>query len=383
MNSNRFIQRTTTVLAALAVVGVALTGCSATPAPTPTTGSTSVGGDAFLASVTQAATSFPVPTTPISGVAKFAGGTVFYIPITLRAPSFVSTQAALTEALGSVGIKVQSCPADGNPANIAACSDQAIAAGALAIVSDALPYQMGVEAFGKARAAGIPVVVTNQGPGETDFPADKTLAYLASGASNMDRAMLHWAAQDSGGKATILVSRATDGFWSSKFMTDALAELPKYCAGCTVVGPVDVSTATQAQLQANLSAQLISDPNITYVISDFAQYIPQVTGAITDSGRTDVKYLTGGGSLGAIQGVAGGAFTAVAADATAFIGWHQADTVLRLITGLAVPEFKPSDAPVRLFTKDTLPQNLNDAAEASGEWFGPVSFKDDYKALWK
>jgi len=376
-------------LAAVAATSLALAACSTTateePAATPSESAPAATPqeESFLDLVTQPAASYPMPTEPIEGVEEFAGGTVFYIPITLRAPTFVATQAALEEAFRAVDITVQSCPADGNPANIASCADQAIAADALAIITDAWPYQMGAEALTKARNAGLPVVVTNQGPNEQDFPADETLAYIPSGAPGMNKGIFHWIAEDSGGDAVILISRSADGYWSSKFMADAIEELPTICPDCTVAATVDISTATQAQLQGNIAAELISNPDIEYLVTDFAQYIPQATGAIQDSGRTDVKYLTGSASLGAIQGVAGGSFAGVAAEGTAFIGWQQADTVLRLLTGTPVPEHGLDDAPVRLFTKDTLPENLTEEAELSGEWFGPVSFKDDFKALWQ
>ena len=387
MHSTLRIRRAGLGLAAALTASLLAVGCAATDTAEPAEPGAATPGnsadlDAFLESVTAASDAYPILTEPVEGVEQFAGGTVFYMPVTLRAPTFAATQAALTEALAEVDITVQSCPADGNPANVASCVDQAVAAGALAIISDAVPYQMGAEAFTSARAAGIPLLISNQGPNEPDFPADETLAYIPSGAVAMDRAMLHWAAQDSGGDATILVTRSTDGYWNPKFMSDAMAEVPEYCPGCEIID-LEISTANQAQLQAHIAAELISNPDIAYLITDFAQYIPQATGAIQDSGRTDVKYLTGSATLGAIQGVAGGAFAGVAAEATAFIGWQQADTVLRLLTGQKIPEREPGYAPVRLFTPDTLPEELSEDAERSGEWFGPTTFKDDFRALWQ
>ncbi|WP_460774535.1 sugar ABC transporter substrate-binding protein [Microbacterium sp. GXF7504] len=386
----RIIRRGAVGLAALISAGALVVGCaSGTPDAAPAeSGSAAADGfdraslEAYVDGVTRPADAFPILPEPVEGATSHAGGTVFYIPISLRAPIFAATQTSLGEALGEVGITLQSCPADGNPANIASCVEQAKAADALAIVADAVPYQMGAEAFTSARNAGIPVVISSQGPNEVDFPADETLAYIPSGAVAMDRAMLHWAALDSDGTANILVTRSTDGQWNPKFMKDAMDELPEYCPGCTIQD-LEISTANQPQLQANLAAELISNADITYLITDFAQYIPQATGAITDSGRTDIKYLTGAATLGAIEGVAGGAFAGVAAEATAFTGWQQADTVLRLLAGQEVPEREAGYAPIRLFTKSTLPEQINEAAEQSGEWFGPTTFKDEFLALWK
>ncbi|MCX6502687.1 MAG: substrate-binding domain-containing protein [Microbacterium sp.] len=384
--THRFARRGGLTLIAVTSAALALAGCaSSTPAAESSSSAASGESEnaAYLETVTQPAESYPVPTDPIEGVDAFAGGTVFYVPITLRAPTFAAIQSSLQEALSEVGITVQSCPADGSPANIASCVDQAIAAGALGVIADAIPYQMGAEAFTKAREAGLPVIITDQGPNEQDFPADESLAYIPSGAPATDEAMLRWIAEDSNGEGVILVSRSADGYWSSKFMSDALEDLPSYCPGCTVAATVDISTATQAQLQSNIAAELISNPDIGYLITDFAQYIPQATGAIQDSGRTDVKFLTGSGTLGAIEGVKAGQFAAVAAEPTALIGYRQADTLLRLLTGTPVAEIVPGEEPIRLFTADTLPENLTDEAALSGEWFGPTSFKKDFVALWQ
>lgn len=377
------LRRGALALTAVAVTSIALIGCSADTSAEEPTGAEAPAVDEFLAEVTQAHESYPVPTEPIEGVADLAGSTVYYVPVTLRAPAFVTIQASLEEALAAADITLVSCPADGNPANISSCVDQAIAAGALGVIADAIPYQMGAEAFDKARGAGLPVVVANQGPNEEDFPADETLAYIPASAVSSDRAMLHWIAEDSGGDATILVSRSADGYWSSSFMQTALDELPEYCPDCTVAATIDISTATQAQLQSNIAAELISNPDIDYLITDFAQYVPQATGAIQDSGRTDVKFLTGSATLGAVQGVAGGAFAGVVAEALAFIGYQEADTLLRLVTGAPVAELEPGSNPVRLFTADTLPEKIDEEAELSGEWFGPTSFKDEFVALWQ
>lgn len=385
--SSRSVRRGGMALAAVAAASLALTACAggSTPAAETTTAAATEESEnaKYLAEVTQPAASYPIPTEPLEGVGELAGGTVFYIPITLRAPTFAATQQSLQEALGEVDITVQSCPADGNPANIASCVEQAIAAGALGVVADAIPYQMGAEAFTKARENGLPVVITNQGPNEKDFPADESLAYIPSGAPATDEAMLRWIAEDSDGEGVILVSRSADGYWSSKFMEDALDKLPEFCPGCTVAATVDISTATQSQLQGNIAAELISNPEIGYLVTDFAQYIPQATGAIQDSGRTDIKYLTGAGTLGAIEGVKAGQFAGVAAEPTAFIGYRQADTLLRLLTGTPVEEMVAGEEPIRLFTQDTLPENISEAAVLSGEWFGPTSFKKDFVALWK
>lgn len=53
---------------------------------------------------------------------------------------------------------------------------------------------------------------------------------------------------------------------------------------------------------------------------------------------------------------------------------------MRLMLGTDVPEYT---IPVRLFTRDTIGSvELTSDAEQSGVWFGPVTFRDDFKKLW-
>ena len=51
-----------------------------------------------------------------------------------------------------------------------------------------------------------------------------------------------------------------------------------------------------------------------------------------------------------------------------------------MMLGVEVPEY---EIPIRLFTRDNVGEiAVTPEAEASGEWYGPTDYPDDFKTLW-
>lgn len=375
-------RRTLMLASGVALAALALAGCSSSDAAAPT--SSSGGSSSGLAKAVAAAealpTSYPIPTDPIPGVSALAGKTIYYIPITQQAPQFAVTGAALKKALATVDITVQTCDGKGTPTDIGACIGQAQGAGAAGIVLDAVPYELAANGIDAARAAGIPVIVSDQGPTDDKYPADATLAYLPAPAPATDTALLQWIAQDSGGKANILINEDADGPWPAAYMKTALAQLKKDCPDCkTTINKV--SSANFPQVAPSTSAALLADPSIDYVFTDFAQFLQPTQGGIQSAGVADsVKVVSGAAVLGTYQAVKSGQLAAAAGQAASFQGWQSADIMLRLITKTKVGEYA---IPTRLFSPTNIGSvSLTAAAEASGEWFGPTTFPDDFAKLW-
>ncbi|KRC51637.1 hypothetical protein ASE16_00630 [Leifsonia sp. Root227] len=375
-------RRSLMLASGIAVAALALAGCSADDAAAPS--SSSAAGSSDLAKAVAAAealpTSYPIPADPISGVSALKGKTVYYIPITQQAPQFTVTGTALKKALGTVGITVQTCDGKGTPTDIGACIGQAQGAGAAGIILDAIPYELAANGLDAARAAGIPVIVSDQGPTDDKYPADATLAYLPAPAPATDTALLQWIAKDSGGKANILINQDADGPWPAAYMKTALAQLKKDCPDCkTTIN--QVSSANFAQVAPSTSAALLADPSIDYVFTDFAQFLQPTQGGIQSAGVADtVKVVSGAAVLGTYQAVKAGQLAAAAGQAASFQGWQAGDIILRLITKTKVGDYA---IPTRLFSPTNIDSvTLTAAAEASGEWFGPTTFPADFKKLW-
>ncbi|MEF2975964.1 sugar ABC transporter substrate-binding protein [Subtercola sp. YIM 133946] len=381
----RFTSRraaTLATLSGLAIGALALAGCSSDTGTSASTSTASAGSSSLSAAVSTVEnplSAYPVPTDAIADVSSMKGKTVYYIPITLQSPAFTVVANAMTAALTSVGATLQQCDGKGTPTDISACINQATQAGAAAIVTDAIPYAEASNAFDAAQAAGIPVIINNQLDDPT-HPDSKTLLTLQGPGGDMDVALFQWFAQDSGGSGSLLVNQSTDGPSPAGYVATAKSQLATDCPGCTVVVN-GISVSSFSLIPSSTSSALLQNPDVGYVEAQFDQYLQPTQAGVQQSGRTDIKGMTGAGGLGSLQALASNNFLyAVASPALAFQGWIDVDAAIRMVNGTTVPAYT---IPIRLFTRDNISSvALTDAAQQSGEWFGPTTFTDEFKKLW-
>lgn len=370
------------VAAALALV---LTGCSGggTPADAGSSSQPSDNANAELAqevdTLTQPLDAYPMPNEAVEGVAALAGGTVYYVPITLRAPQFAVTQAGIEAAAEAAGLNVQVCDGQGNPTGVSSCVDQATQAKATGIVLDGIPYDLAANSIDAAQGAGIPVIISNQITDER-HPVSATFAYVPPAGSEQLLALTKWITLDSDGTANILFNRATDGASQKAYVEAATSALPEICPGCTAT-VYDVSSANFAQIPASTSSALLKNPDIDYLVSEFAEYLHPASDGVQQAGMTGkVQMLAAAAALSSIEEVSKGGLAAVTAQAAAYQGWVDLDAVLRLVAGQEVPEYT---IPIRLFTPESAADvTLTTEAEQSGEWFGPTTFTEQFATLW-
>ncbi|MGW2788267.1 sugar ABC transporter substrate-binding protein, partial [Streptomyces populi] len=302
----------------------------------------------------------------------------FYIPITKQAPQFTTTQKTLTAAAKAAGLRVQVCDGKGTPTDIGGCIGQATDAKAAAIIADAVPYKLAGNGLDAAQKAGIPVVISNQVP-DPAHPASKTLTWVPVPGGEQQVRLFDWITADSKGKANILINQSADGLSPAAYVADGQTSLEKNCPDCKLTVN-KVSSSNFALIPSSTSAALLKDPAVTYVNSQFEQYLQPTQGGVQQASRTDIKVVTGSASLGGMKALKSGSLAAVTAQAAAFQGWVDTDAALRLILGRPVPKYT---IPTRLFTKDNIGDvQLTEQAELSGEWFGPAGFSEDFKKLW-
>ena len=373
------------VAGSLAVAALALAGCDSTGSATgPTSSSSSSSGATGLAAdvqkLEQPLTSWPVPSDKPSNAQALKGKTVYFIPITLQAPQFATTQTAVTAALAALGADIQVCDGQGTPTGVSTCVDQATKAGAAAIIADAIQYEIAGNSFDAAQAAGIPVLITDQAP-STAHPDSKTLATITGELGNqMDEALAKWIVVDSDSKADVLANIATDGSSPAIYFKSAQA-IYSACADCTVTTN-GVSAANFALIAPSTSAALLKDTNIDYLQVQFGIYSQASMGGIQAAGRAGkVQTVTGAAQLGELQSVQSDTLAAAVSPSAAYEGWIFADAALRLVAGDPIPDYA---VPYRLFTKNNIDSvTLTADAMNAGAWYGPTeSFQDAFKTLW-
>ncbi|MEQ6896378.1 substrate-binding domain-containing protein [Microbacterium sp. KR10-403] len=378
--------RALAVLAVGAALTAGLAACSSSSsggddagkATASSGGSTDSALSQTVASLEKELDAFPVPTDSVDGVADLAGGTVYYIPITSRAPQFAVTQQGLTAAAKAAGLKVQLCDGEGTPTAISACVTQAQHAKAAGIVLDGLAYDMAANAIDAAQKAGVPVVLSNQLPSDR-HPVSATFAYAGTAGSPQMVALADWIALDSDGKANVLINEATDGESQIAYVDAGIAEFKKVCPGCTVTVN-KISSASFQQIPSSTSSALLKNPDIDYVISEFAEFL-QPTQQGVQQASAKVTMTTGASALSTLKELKGGATLAAAtAQAAGYQGWVDLDAILRLHAGQTVPDY---EIPSRLFTPESAGSlTLTSDAEVSGEWFAPTTYTSDFQKLW-
>ncbi|MEQ6896374.1 substrate-binding domain-containing protein [Microbacterium sp. KR10-403] len=376
------LMRAVTAGAAVATVALSLAACSSTSddkaASSPAASAENTASSA-LAALQKPLDAYPVPTEPVTGATDLAGGTLYYIPITSQSPEFAVDQAGVKAAADALGMKVQVCDGKGTPTEVSSCIDNATNAKATGIILDAVPYDMAANSIAAAQKAGIPVVIGNQ-VADDRHPTTATFTYTAVSGSAQQQALARWIIADSDGKANVLINETTDGHSQIQYVEDALSVFKDECPGCTVATN-EISSANFSQVPSSTSSALLKNSDTDYLMVEFSQFLQASQAGVQNAGASGrLTVVTGSATLNDIKSVAAGTIGAATAQASAFVGWMYVDATLRLIAGQEVPEYT---IPIRLFTKDTMSDvQLTDAAQASGEWFGPADFTDQFKKLW-
>jgi len=372
-------------IAAAALLAACSSGSSSSTSTTTagSTSSTSAGVAKAEAMVTQLeapTTTYPVPTTAISGVSALRGKTVYYIPLVKVIPGFVVTAATMQAALAAAGISLQVCDGQGNPTSVSACVRQAEGAKAIGIITDAIPYGMAQNSLDAAKAAGIPIIIADQIPPAGSPAGNDSLTYV-QGVINQPSQIAWWIIANSQGKANAIIAQESDSQSSLAYVTNALPIFRQYCPGCTITVKSITGTSNN-QLASDTSSNLLSHPQANYYYTEFEDSLDPTVQGIQQANKTSsVALSVAGGSTDGLGRLKSDQIVkAVVVVDQAYAGWALSDEILRMATkSPVVTETFPS----RLFTSQNIGTiQVTAAAQASGAWFGSTSYQSSFKQLW-
>jgi ribose transport system substrate-binding protein len=380
----------TAAIAAVALLAACSSSSSssssgASTGTSPTT-ATSSSGDTGLAKaqamVTQlegTASTYPVPTASIPGVSGLRGKTVYYVPLVQFIPGFVVTAATMKTALAKVGVKLQVCDGQGQPSAVAACVKQAETAGAIGIVTDAIPYGMAQNAFDEAKSKGVPIIIADQYPPTASTTNDNAVTYVP-GVVDQPSQIAWWVIASSQGKANIVIAEEADSPSSKQYVTNSLPIYTQNCPGCKVTVKT-ITASTDALLAQATSSNILSTPGVDYYYTEFEDSLQPTVQGIQQSSKTDISLSVAGGSVNGLGLLKGNSVVkAVVAVDQAYAGWALSDEILRMATKSG-PVAEPF--PSRLFTKDNIGTiQVTPAAQSTGEWFGDTSYQGAFLKLW-
>lgn len=324
---------------------------------------------------------FTAPGPELGDLSALEGKTVHYVAANYQIPMFHNVADAITEALETVGVGVQVCDGKASPASMATCLDQAVNAGADAVISGSIPEELATVGFKAVQDAGIPLLFTQVAPAGPGAP-DK-VAYLTPNNIELNAWNSNWVIADSGGAADILIVKVTDTPATTMWTDEgAIKVYEQACPDCTVT-VVETNTGQLQKLPSLVTAALVADPEIGYVHAPFDITVQPTVQGIQAAGRTDVKVASSDGNLAVMQMLGEGRFmaTEVGYNQNAF-GWYAADQTLRMMSGnesvqnLTFP-FR------RLFDASNVGElELTPEAETAGSWYGGLDYKDGFKQLW-
>lgn len=323
---------------------------------------------------------FTAPGPEFDGSA-IAGKTVYFIPATLQVPVLNVIGEHLTDALGKLDATVQICDGKANPADISSCVAQAIGANAGAVVSAGITPEFAPAAFTDLQAAGIPWVQGLTAPAGDGDPAQ--VAYVTENQVLLQQWSTNWVIADSNAKANVLVIKLVDTP-ATTLWADAgiLATYEDGCADC-VVEVIEINSGQLDRLQSLISSTLVANPDITYIQSQFDQFLPAVTQGIQSAARDDITIASVDGFLATLQDMeAGGNIASAVAYNKAALGWYLADAAARMAAGQ--PAVQNLEFPYRrAFNESNVGDlTLTPEAEASGEWFGDADYQAGFLELW-
>jgi ribose transport system substrate-binding protein len=355
------------------------TGASSSPSATSSASAGVAAAQKMLAQLEGTTSSYPVPTADVSGVSKFAGKTVFYIPLDAHIPGFVVTAATMKTALAKAGLKFQECDGQGNPSAIASCVSQAQGVNAAGIVLDAIPYGMAQNALDAAKGKGIPIVIADQY--SQGAQSTNQVAYV-QGVVDQPSQIAYWLIASSGGKASAIIAEEEDSPSSIAYVQNALPIFKQDCPDChIVVKPITASMSDQ-QITAAVTSNVQTDPTAQYYYTEFEDSLQDTVSGIQAAGKaSSVGIAVAGGSVNGLGLLKSGQLVkAVVAVDQPYAGWALTDEVLRMMTKSGpVTETFPS----RLFDAANIGSvQVTSAAQDSGAWFGDDSYQASFEKLW-
>lgn len=335
---------------------------------------------AAVAAAENAASGFTAPGGALANVASLKGKTVYYVPIALQVPFFQGAIQGLKDAYGPLGITVQTCDGGGSPSAISACLNQAVTAGAAAVITDSVSSDFAQNAFNNVTAHHIPLLFMN----EPTATQNDTLASVGGDAGQTyTKLTADWIIADSKGTANVLVVEITDSQASKDFIEKGgLAEFASQCPGCKVT-TVETTTPQLQTLPTLVSSTLVKDPAINYLFPEFDIDVAGAVQGLQTGGTThNVTVASTTGVLASLQSVASKQHQLEDTGESEYgEAWNAADAVLRMMLKQPVPT--DYSVPVRVFDANNIGSlTLTAAAANSGAWYGTGDFRAVYQKLW-
>jgi ribose transport system substrate-binding protein len=314
------------------------------------------------------------PPGPAVDAATLKGKEIWFIPVASVIPTIPPQEEGVKQGAEALGMSVHTCDGNFIPATEAACIKQAVNAGAAGIVTSAIDPLTVQTAVAEAGAKDVPIVTMADVGSDTDSlqflpPSDVANAPLAA----------DWIVADSGGKASVLATTITGDKGTTAAADAFVTELQKQCPDCKLTN-ITQSPANSAKFTSAVSTALLQHPDTDYVFAQYDTVVAPVARGIQQSGHK-VKLVSTTASPGNVKDVADGGQAVEVGVNPNYYGWLAVDRLTRMLLDQPAPE---SDwLPLRVFDATNVGTlELTPQAASSGEWWGSLAYRDDFRTLW-
>lgn len=318
---------------------------------------------------------------PVADPVSVKGKRITLIPLTSSVAILNGMTTAEVKALKHLGAIPTVCDGKGDPSTISNCLRQAETGHAFAVLTNFVAYQMVPNSFDSLASSGTKVLIGGDEPtpGKTYNPNIKFLNGSTS-LTPMFRYEAEAAVADKGTSAGVLWLRDTDTADQTDAADKGLKHLKSICPKCEVVTQ-NFTTANVSNLPSQVSADLVSHPNISVLVSPVDSFVGPAWQGVQSAGfATKVEVISTGSDIDGLQRVKSGTEAHDFGASALYDGYAALNGLMQDLAGETVT---PSITVTRDFTKDNVGGLTLTAAEYNtAHWFGNESFIEEFYKAW-
>jgi ribose transport system substrate-binding protein len=278
-------------------------------------------------------------------------------------------------AARKLGWSVNLVNGEGKSARFNQLINQAVAAGANAIITDGIDAHLASQGLANARSHGVVAVSVSEGstPGPSSFNFDVSPNFFKLGKSEADYVIVQ-----SKGSGDVLPLNDNEFVTAINGVQGFLREMKK-CSSCKVEPTMQfISSDIATNLPGRLISYLQTHPKVRWIESP---YDPAVTGAIVPAlhraGLNKKVQVTS--TLGIAANLQlikkGDVEVADASFPESWLGWAGIDQTIRILAHKTTSKPADENTPTALIVKGNLPKNLDYTG-------APVNFQAAYLKVW-
>lgn len=298
--------------------------------------------------------------------------------------SFTSLVASqFKTAANSAGFaKVSAGESDGTAAYYNQVLSDAVGSSDIIIMYGDINKDTVAASIEQTQANGIKVLSAgNVGKGEKDHYVDYSVPINYQLAGKL---LADWAVSKNKAKVNALAINNSDSTLSSSIYTGFADEFQKYVTSgyCTVLSGSKIEVGNG--LATKIRQAIDNDPNLNYVIVLDDSMISDAVSGVEQSGKSNIKIISTGGSVEAFNAAESGKIEMLVAQSYEWTAYAMVDYALRVMNHSSLPE--EQDVPVRIVTEESIKNDMKNNTYSDIDGFYEICFGDrfvsGYSTLW-